>query len=206
MAISLGRFLRDTAGAALPPAQDGALWQGLRDAFSLRYLHGSGEDCTIAENVRTPWRRWLHHAMAGGFVLCFASTSVATFYHFMLGLEAPYPLRSAPVVLGALGGVGLLCGTVGLGWLRTRREPLAIDRQQQSLDLGLLFALASIALTGLALLWLRDTPSMRPLLLAHLALVLAFFLMLPYGKLVHGLYRAAALVRHAHETRAEHGG
>jgi citrate/tricarballylate utilization protein len=34
---------------------------------------------------------------------------------------------------------------------------------------------------------------MGVLLLSHLGVVLALFLTLPYGKFVHGLYRAAAL-------------
>ena len=39
--------------------------------------------------------------------------------------------------------------------------------------------------------------------LIHLAIVLALFVSLPYGKFVHGIYRAAALVRCAME---EHSG
>jgi citrate/tricarballylate utilization protein len=35
----------------------------------------------------------------------------------------------------------------------------------------------------------------------HLGVVLALFLMLPYGKFVHGIYRFAALVRFHVERR-----
>ena len=62
--------------------------------------------------------------------------------------------------------------------------------------LALLF-LTSI--TGLILLAARQTVAMGPLLLIHLAIVLALFLSMPYGKFVHGLYRSAALVRYALE-------
>ena len=37
------------------------------------------------------------------------------------------------------------------------------------------------------------------LLAVHLGCVLALFVTLPYGKMVHGLYRLAALVRHHEE-------
>jgi citrate/tricarballylate utilization protein len=46
---------------------------------------------------------------------------------------------------------------------------------------------------------LRETAAMRPLLIVHLAIVLALFITMPYGKFVHGLYRTLALIRNAAE-------
>lgn len=60
------------------------------------------------------------------------------------------------------------------------------------------------AATGLALLGLRQSAAMNALLLAHLGIVLALFLTLPYGKFVHAIYRSAALVRYALESRGIH--
>jgi citrate/tricarballylate utilization protein len=56
--------------------------------------------------------------------------------------------------------------------------------------------------TGMALLLLRDTAAMGPLLALHLGVVFALFITMPYGKFVHGLYRFAALIRYAKESRA----
>ena len=56
-----------------------------------------------------------------------------------------------------------------------------------------------INVTGLLLLALRETAAMGLLLVVHLGCVLALFLSLPYGKFVHGIYRVAALVKHASE-------
>jgi len=58
------------------------------------------------------------------------------------------------------------------------------------------------ALTGLALLALRETPAMGVLLALHLGVVFAFFVTMPYGKFVHGIHRFAALLRAARERRA----
>jgi citrate/tricarballylate utilization protein len=58
------------------------------------------------------------------------------------------------------------------------------------------------SVTGLALLLLRGTAAMGPLLALHLGLVFALFLTMPYGKFVHGIYRYVALVRYARERRA----
>jgi citrate/tricarballylate utilization protein len=57
------------------------------------------------------------------------------------------------------------------------------------------------SLTGLALVLLRETAAMGPLLALHLGVVFALFITMPYGKFVHGLYRFAALVRYAKEHR-----
>jgi citrate/tricarballylate utilization protein len=61
--------------------------------------------------------------------------------------------------------------------------------------------LFATSLSGLALLFLRQTSAMGVLLAVHLGFVLALFLTLPYGKFVHGLYRFAALVRFHIERR-----
>jgi citrate/tricarballylate utilization protein len=143
----------------------------------------------------TPWRRWFHHFTFYGFLLCFASTSLATIYHYALGLQAPYAWSSAVVILGTLGGVGLVLGPAGLLWLRRNHDRDALDPMQRPMDLGFLWLLLLTSATGLLLLALRETAAMPVLLAVHLGVVLALFLTLPYGKFVHGVYRAIALGR-----------
>lgn len=55
--------------------------------------------------------------------------------------------------------------------------------------------------SGLALLALRDTAAIAILLAVHLGVVMAFFLTMPYGKFAHGIFRSAALLKHAIEKR-----
>lgn len=176
-----------------------ASWRAIRDALTLRNLHAHGTDCTYAgEEARTPARRWLHHCTFYGFALCFASTSVAAIYHG-LGFAAPYAYLSVPVVLGTAGGAGLVVGPAGLYWIGRTRDPETADPVQRPMDRGFIVLLLLTSLTGLVLLALRATAAMPLLLVVHLGVVLALFVTLPYGKFVHGLYRAAALVRDAHE-------
>jgi citrate/tricarballylate utilization protein len=134
-------------------------------------------------------------------MLCFAATSTATVYHYVLGLKAPYPFWSLPVLLGTVGGVGLLAGPAGLLWLKWRRDPMLADPGQKGMEAGFLALLFLTSLTGLALLAFRETRAMGLLLVAHLGVVLALFVTMPYGKFVHGLYRFAALVRFHLERR-----
>ena len=51
------------------------------------------------------------------------------------------------------------------------------------------------------LLALRGTGAMGIALAVHLGFILALFLLLPYSKLVHGVYRSLALLRNAAERR-----
>ena len=129
------------------------------------------------------------------------TTTVAAIYHNVLGVEAPYPFFSLPVLLGTAGGVGLLVGPVGLLWLKGRRNRELSDDGQTALDVTFLVLLLLIGLTGLLLLALRETAAMGMLLAVHLGLVLGLFVTMPYGKFVHGLYRFAALARNAVEGR-----
>jgi citrate/tricarballylate utilization protein len=212
VALTIGcrRFWTCAQAAGAPPPAGGgtrtasgaAGLQALADILTLRHLHGGGVDCTSALDTRLPWRRWWHHTTFYGFALCFASTSVAALYH-VAGWRAPYPYISVPVLLGTAGGIGLLVGPVGLLALRRSRDVELRDVAQDGLDVSLSILLILTSVTGLLLLLLRGGPVMRPLLVVHLAVVLALFLSLPYGKFVHGVYRAAALVRFAVEDAAD---
>ena len=181
----------------MPKATLPALVRAFGSILTLRYLSSGGAGCTYPDSRHSQARRWFHHFTFYGFLLCFASTSVAAWYHYALALRAPYPYLSPPVILGMLGGAGLLIGPAGLYWLKLRRDPAIEDLRQDGFDIAFLTLLFSASLTGLLLLTLRASALMKSLLVIHLATVLALFATLPYGKFVHGIYRAAALLRYA---------
>ncbi|HEX3061998.1 MAG TPA: tricarballylate utilization 4Fe-4S protein TcuB [Usitatibacter sp.] len=171
------------------------------DAASLRYLDGGGAGCTAPDARRAGMRRAFHQFAFLGFMLCFAATCVATIYHYVFAIRAPYPFWSLPVLLGTIGGLGMAAGSAGLLWLRRWRDPLLADETQSAMDTSFLLLLFAVAATGLALLALRETRAMGALLAVHLGFVLALFVTLPYGKFMHAPYRFAALVRYHLERR-----
>ncbi len=172
------------------------------DMLKLKYLGGGhGEGCNNEDDAWTLWRKRFHHATFYGFMLCFASTSVATVYHYAFKWQAPYALTSLPVFLGTVGGIGLLIGPAGLLWLNLRRDPNTADLSQKPMDLGFIALLFLTSLTGLALMIWRDTSFLALLLAVHLGVVMALFVTLPYGKFAHGIFRSAALLKWAIEKR-----
>jgi citrate/tricarballylate utilization protein len=194
LGISGVRFWRE-AGCEHVAGRSG-IRGAVRDALTLRHLHGGGRDCSSNLEVRMPWRRWFHHCTFYGFALCLASTTVAAVYHGVFGWRAPYAYSSLPVLLGAAGGFGLLVGPIGLAALRQTRDPSLGHDGSHGIDAVFLALLFVTSLTGLALLVLRHSTAMGLLLVVHLAVVLVLLLTLPYGKFIHGLYRMLALVRY----------
>jgi citrate/tricarballylate utilization protein len=200
MMIAFFRFWRDGIGV---PIEAGPLFApmsaSLIDTLRLTNLDGHGAGCPYPRERLSQARRWFHHATFYGFLLCFASTCVAAFYHFVLGWRAPYPYFSVPVILGTLGGIGLLAGPAGLFWLKRKRDPALDDLKPRDFGDSFIVLLLLASFTGLLLLALRETAAMSWLLIVHLGVVLALFASLPYGKFMHGKFRFAALLRNAFE-------
>lgn len=195
-----GGDLSEIASAA--KARVPAVAEAVSDVARLKYLGGGhGDGCNEDDDAFTLWRRRFHQFTLFGFLLCFAATCVATLYHYLFNLHAPYAFTSAPVILGSLGGIGLIIGPVGLLWLNMRRDALRADVSQNAMDRGFIMLLLLVSATGFALLLLRDTRFMALWLAIHLGTVMALFLTLPYGKFAHGIFRSAALLKFNVEKR-----
>jgi citrate/tricarballylate utilization protein len=203
VALTMGgvNYWRGTAGGAgravtFEPAKETAV-----DILTLRNLGGGGHGCNDVDDGFSQERRWLHHAMFYGFMMCFAATSTGAIYHHVFGWVSPHPFFSLPVQLGTWGGVLLCLGTAGLIRVKIITDPAPVARQLMGGEYAMLSLLFLISATGLLLLALRHTGAMGLLLALHFGLVLAFFVALPYSKMVHGVYRGLALLRNAMDKR-----
>ncbi len=203
LAMGVRRFWRDiTPATSGAPLNTPAAAEAADAVLRLKYFDGGhGEGCHNEDDAYTLSRRRFHHLTFYGFMLCFAATSVATLYHYAFGWAAPYALPSLPKLLGVAGGISLMLGTAGLWRLNRKRHPLHGDPAQKPMDLGFIALLFLTSASGLAL-WLgRSTPALALLLCLHLGAVMALFATMPYGKFGHGIFRSAALLRHAVEKR-----
>jgi citrate/tricarballylate utilization protein len=202
MAWSARGYWRATNGHGL--GRPTGLLPALRQAATLRNLRGGGADCAYPGDEPSGARRRLHGLVAWGFVACAGSTIAAAVSQDIAGDPPPYPVLSAPVLLGIAGGGGLVAGCAGLLLLRhqaTRADqaaPAGQAREDPALarrGYALLAALLMLALTGLLTLVLRDTAAFGPVLVIHLATVVACFAIAPYTKFVHVIFRFLALVQ-----------
>jgi len=202
LGIGVHRFWKEIGPAERAPDQGAAIAEATGNVLTMKYLDGGhGKGCNESDDAFSLWRRRFHHTTFYGFLLCFAATSVATAYHYLLGWQAPYPLMSLPVLLGTAGGIGLIIGPLGLFAMKLRRDPRHSDPDQNPMDVGFVSLLFLTSLSGLALLIGRDGESMAALLAIHLGIVLALFATLPYGKFAHGIFRSAALLKFNIEKR-----
>jgi citrate/tricarballylate utilization protein len=136
-----------------------------------------------------------------GFLLCLASTSVATILHYAFGLHAPYGFWSLPKLFGVSGGILLTVGCGAMVLLKHKSVRELGDPSAWGGEIGFVLLLGFVGLSGLVLYTLSSTALMPALLAIHLGSVLTFFLLVPYTKMAHGFYRLAALIRDAQRKR-----
>ncbi|WP_166416916.1 tricarballylate utilization 4Fe-4S protein TcuB [Cochlodiniinecator piscidefendens] len=196
--ISMRKFWHHIGGK---PIGVRASLAALKDAARMKNLSGGhGEGCNFEdEDHFTQLRRVGHQLTMWGFLLCFAATSSGTVMHYLFDMPAPYTFFSLPKLLGVSGGIMLALGTAKLAWLKPKGNKNLGDTRVWGGEMAFVLLLFVVAVTGLALYWAGGTGLMPSLLALHLGAVLAFFLLMPFSKMVHGFYRLASLVRDAQQ-------
>jgi citrate/tricarballylate utilization protein len=139
-----------------------------------------------------------------GFLSAAVSTTLAAIYQDILHKLPPYSLTSAPVVFGSIGGVAMVVGVAGLVVLKATSDQEPAHAASVRLDYLFLIVLGVTALSGMLTLIFRESSAMGIILTIHLGLVAAMFITVPYGKLVHSLYRSLAILRHHLEQSQPH--
>jgi citrate/tricarballylate utilization protein len=190
-----GRFWRETTGSLREHRRLEALARAIADILNLRGLKGGGPGCYYPEAKPSSNRRIYHSLVFYGFMFDLFSTTIAGIYQNFLHQMPPYPLASAPVVLGTLGGVALVVGVSGLIILKVKSDRAPASSRNIGLDYMFLASVGLTALTGLLTLAFRTTRGMGSMLTLHLGFVAALFISAPYGKFVHAMYRSLALLR-----------
>ncbi|HWK65303.1 MAG TPA: tricarballylate utilization 4Fe-4S protein TcuB [Rhizobiaceae bacterium] len=203
--IGLLRYWRETGGRRITLAD---LTGAMGSVAKMKNLAGGhGEGCNFEKEDRySNARRYAHQAMMFGFLLCFAATSTATLMHYLLNWPAPYPIWTLPKVFGLSGGVLMILGGIEMARLKLRADPELGARRVQGGEMAFIVLLVLVAASGLALYAATGTALVPALLAFHLGTVFAFFVLLPYSKMVHGFFRLSALIIEEQKKRAKRAG
>lgn len=200
ISISLRRYWRETGGGSIALSDIMGAFGSAAKMHNLAGGHGDG--CNYEDEDRfTHARRIAHQWVLYGFLLCFASTSVATIMHYVLNMPAPYPLFSLPKLFGITGGILLTIGTYMMARLKMKADPKLGASSVWGGEMAFVILLGFVGFTGLILYVLGKTVLMPLLLAVHLGAVLSFFLLTPYSKMAHGFYRLTALVKDEQRKR-----
>lgn len=203
--VGFKRFWTEN-GDKMSELADLSLWKyAFASAATLKHLDGgdNGHGCNDINDRFTHKRKWFHHGVMYGFILTLISTTLAAIYHHILEIHAPYDFDSLVVITGTLGGILMVIGCIGLTYIKIKADPIPISQKLLGMDYSFIAMLALVNITGLLLLVLRDGTLMPSLLCIHLGFVLAFFLIMPYCKFVHLLYRLGALLKYAKNQKSD---
>lgn len=195
LAAAVVRYWRDTHGRLRDLGRPVRWCRTLIQGAQLRHMHGGGHGCEYPGGEPSPWRRRFHLAVSYGFGLCLISTVSAAITQDVFGLMPPYPYLSVPALTGTAGGAGMVAGCVGLMVIKRHSDHELEAPAMRRADLGFLWALLILSLTGLLTLALRSGPLFGPILVVHLASVIVAFAITPYTKFVHWIYRLLAIYK-----------
>jgi citrate/tricarballylate utilization protein len=165
----------------------------LSQASRLKHQSGGAEGCNYESELPTGLRRQFHQLVMYGFLLTFVSTTAAAVIENIFGDLPPYRYLSVPVITGAAGGVLGTIGCAGLMRMKFKANALLTTPTMRRADAALLAALLLLNLSGLAVLFTRDTAAFGIVLLVHLSAVIVSFGIWPYTKFVHWIYRLLAI-------------
>jgi len=202
--ISSYRYWRSIGGISSKPHL-GFFIRGLWDAISHRYFRGGDAGCSYPGERPKLIRLYLHLSIFIGLILAILSTITAAIYQEILGILPPYSRSSPPVVLGTAGGILIIAGSTGLLYLKQKASKELISRAMIDLDVYMLALLDLIAITGVLTMIFRETIYMGLIFVIHMGLVVTLFIIAPYSKIIHILYRVLSLVKYSGEKIQSRG-
>lgn len=198
MALQARRFWKATGAPIHVSVRE--FFAAAKAAALLENLGGGGEGCAYPTEEGSSVRKLAHTAVAWGFTSCLLATIAAGVMQDFMGKEPAYGWVSVPVLFGTIGGIGLVGGSAVLFSEKRRVDPAPSDAPSAMREYGFLVALFVLGAGGLLTLALRTTPLYGLVLVVHLSTVFACFVLAPFTKFIHALYRSLSLVRDAHEV------
>jgi citrate/tricarballylate utilization protein len=173
--------------------------RSLKSVILLEFLDGGRYGCNYPNEEYSFSRKIYHQFVLYGFTAMLIATAIAAFMGHILKIKPPYNFTSLPVIFGTVGGVLVLLGLIGIIYLRTKMDRIPYSENINSMDINFIIILLMAVLTGFLVLIFRSTIFMPILLIIHLSVVITFFIMLPFSKLQHAVFRYASIFKYFSE-------
>jgi len=170
--------------------------KAIKDVLLHRWFTAEGEGCDYPNEYPHLYRFIFHLLIFYGFILDLIATISAAIYMHFLGIPPPYGNLSLPVLTGMAGGFLIILGAIGLLVIKQGSNKKLMDSYWMNIDSWLLYFLILIMATGFSVNFLKNYDFSGIILIVHLSLVATLFVLIPYSKLVHIIFRYLALVEH----------
>ncbi len=157
--------------------------QGLYDAFSHRNFRGGGAGCNFPEKNSRSFRLIFHPMVLFGFLAALISIS---FYPDTSPVFAYSYLAGS--LLMFLGSSALIMGKI-VSWKDTEVKGMT------GIDFPFSILLSLSGVTGVLLIVFLGTGHDWIIFAIHDALILSLFLLAPFGKFIHPVFRVLALIK-----------
>jgi len=175
----------------------------IRDVLSHRWFKGGGVGCDYPREVGSTTRMVFHMSMFFGILLAILATSSAAYIQHIIGYFPPYPILSLPVLSGIIGGLMIIIGAFGFLYMKHKSDKRKADDTMIKMDYWVVYLLMFTAITGMLSLITRTSSLMGFVFVIHLSFTGTLFLVAPYSKLNHIIFRYLALVKDKSEINTQ---
>ncbi len=167
-----------------------SLWKNLADTLVDILSHDRFRQCG------TTYKRSTNHLLVlVGFILLAIVTAWAVYYHYLRGLDSPYPITDPLKAVAIVGTIALIAGIFGV--MKERQLNAAKVGRGTYFDWLFIYVVAAVALTGLGA-WVFRLIGIRilayPTYFLHLTSIFFLFFYAPYSKMAHMVYRTVAML------------
>ncbi len=163
---------------------------GLKDAFQHKYFGGGGAGCNYPGEKGTTTRLVFHAMLLGGFILDLATILF-------------YPDMGRVIVWSyTAGAAAMFLGSSFLLAFKPSSNQLLMATAMKQNDYPFTTAMMLTGLTGILFPIVSGTLLYSYFFLIHVALIAAIFLMAPYSKFLHPVFRVVSLAANRSEAES----
>ena len=161
-----------------------SLIKGVYDAVFHTNFRGGGTGCKVPEEKSRYFRLAAHSLVLFGFITALVSIS---FYPDIYGVFG---------IAYLLGSLAVTLGTAGLIYMHLKEEEGSRSQKQSSLDYPFTILLFLAGITGIIVPVSTGTALFNWNFLIHDALIIVVFLLAPFSKFIHPVFRLISLIKY----------